>query len=79
MLDRILIAAAIVVACAGSALAQADMVCDQSGMTKLETDVNSITDATKKEMAMAKEAMAANDAQKCKTRMENAMKDKDAM
>lgn len=79
LLDRILIATAIVVACADSAAAQADMVCDQSGMTKLETDVNSITDATKKEMvtkemAMVKEAMAANDAQKCKTHMENAMK-----
>ncbi|SDA92868.1 hypothetical protein SAMN03159448_04866 [Sinorhizobium sp. NFACC03] len=53
-------------------------------MTKLETDVNSIRDASKKEMAtkemaMAKEAMTANDTQKCKTHIENAMKGKDGM
>lgn len=84
MLNKFLIAAFVAAASAGAAYAQADLVCDQAGMTKLETDVNSITDATKKneatkEMAMAKEAMAANDTAKCKTHMENAMKGKDAM
>ncbi len=84
MLTRLLIAAVIAAVPVSSALAQADIVCDQAGMTKLETDVNSITDATKKDMAqkelaMAKEALTANDMEKCKSHMENAMKGKDAM
>ncbi|WEX79239.1 hypothetical protein PYH37_005200 [Sinorhizobium numidicum] len=84
MLNRILIAAVIAAAPASSVFAQADLVCDQAGMTKLETDVNSITDATKKDMAqkelaMAKEAMTANDMAKCKSHMENAMKGRDPM
>jgi hypothetical protein len=53
-------------------------------MTKLETDVGQITDSGRKEMAqkelaMAKEAMTANDQEKCKTHMANAMKGKDPM
>ena len=84
MLKKILVVAAISAACASSALAQADITCDQAGMTKLETDVGQITDSGRKEMAqkelaMAKEAMAANDQTKCKSHMENAMKGKDPM
>ncbi|MBK5566077.1 hypothetical protein [Ensifer sp. SSB1] len=84
MFNRLLIAAVMATSLTGAAMAQTDMACDQAGMTKLETDVNSITDATKKEMAtkelaMAKEAMAAKDTAKCKTHMDNAMKGKDAM
>ncbi|MCA1369954.1 hypothetical protein [Ensifer aridi] len=84
MLKKMLAAAAISAVCVSTAFAQADIVCDQSGMTKLETDVGQITDSGKKEMAqkelaMAKEALAANDQEKCKTHMENAMKGKDPM
>ena len=84
MFNRLLIAAIMALFFTGGAIAQADMTCNEAGMTKLETDVNSITDATKKkaatkELAMAKEAMTAKDMAKCKTHMENAMKGKDAM
>ena len=84
MLNRLLIAAIMAISFTGGAMAQTDLTCDKAGMTKLETDVNSITDATKKkaatkELAMAKEAMTAKDMAKCKTHMENAMKGKDAM
>ena len=84
MFNKLLIAAVMATSFTGAAMAQADMTCDEAGMTKRETDVNSITDATKKEaatkeLAMAKEAMAAKDTAKCKTHMENAMKGKDAM
>lgn len=53
-------------------------------MTKLETDVGQITDTGRKEMAqkelaMAKEALAANDQEKCKSHMANAMKGNDPM
>ncbi|APG91630.1 hypothetical protein [Sinorhizobium americanum] len=84
MFKKLLVAAAISAACVSPALAQADLVCDQAGMTKLETDVGQITDSGRKEMAqkeliMAKEALAANDQEKCKTHMANAMKGKDPM
>ncbi len=79
MLTRILIAGALSVAFAAPVLAQADIVCDQAAMTKLETDISQFTDATRKdfatkELAMAKEALAANDTEKCKTHMANALK-----
>lgn len=84
MLRKMLVAAAISGACVSPAFAQADMVCDQAGMTRLETDVGQITDTGRKEMAqkelaMAKEALAANDQEKCKSHMANAMKGKDPM
>ena len=84
MFRKMLIAAAMSAACVSPAFAQADIVCDQVGMTKLETDVGQITDSGRKEMAekelaMAKEALAANDQAKCKSHMENAMKGKDPM
>ncbi|MEI3855539.1 MULTISPECIES: hypothetical protein [unclassified Ensifer] len=84
MFNKLLIVAVMAASFTGAAMAQADMTCDEAGMTKLETDVGSITDATKKDMAtkelaMAKEAMAAKDTAKCKTHMDNAMKGKDAM
>ncbi|AFL52924.1 hypothetical protein ABIE78_001183 [Sinorhizobium fredii] len=84
MLKQMLVAAAISAVCVSPVFAQADLVCDQAGMTKLETDVGQITDSGRKEMAqkelaMAKEAMTANDQEKCKTHMANAMKGKDPM
>ncbi|ACP25738.1 hypothetical protein NGR_c19750 [Sinorhizobium fredii NGR234] len=84
MLKKMLVAAAIAAAFGSPAFAQADIVCDQAGMTKLETDVGQITDSGRKEMAqkelaMAKEALTANDQDKCKTHMTNAMKGKDPM
>jgi hypothetical protein len=84
MLKKMFAAAAISAVCASPAFSQADIVCDQAGMTKLETDVGQITDSGKKEMAqkelaMAKEALAANDQEKCKTHMGNAMKGQDPM
>ncbi|THK34400.1 hypothetical protein EHS39_30570 [Ensifer sp. MPMI2T] len=84
MLNKVLVAAAMLTAIASPVFAQADITCDQAGLTKLETDVGQITDSGRKEMAqkelaMAKEAMAANDQAKCKSHMENAMKGKDPM
>ncbi|KSV64995.1 hypothetical protein N185_34140 [Sinorhizobium sp. GW3] len=53
-------------------------------MSKLEKDVKSIKDEMKKdyankELAMAKDALASNDSDKCKTHMSNAMKGNDPM
>ncbi|WP_026621355.1 hypothetical protein M728_001931 [Ensifer sp. WSM1721] len=84
MLKKMFAAAAISAVCVSPAFAQADLICDQAGMTKLETDVSQITDSGKKEMAqkelaMAKEALAANDQEKCKSHMANAMKGQDPM
>jgi len=80
MLTRLLIASAMSVTFAAPVLAQADIVCDQAALTKLETDISNFTDTTQKdnatkELAMAKEALAANDTEKCKTHMANALKD----
>jgi hypothetical protein len=79
MLTRILVAAALSAAVSSPVLAQADIVCDQAAMTRLETDIGQFTDATRKdfaekELAMAKEALAANDTEKCKVHMANALK-----
>ncbi|MCA1491774.1 hypothetical protein [Sinorhizobium alkalisoli] len=79
MLTRFLIAGALSAAFVSPVFAQADMICDQDGLSKVETEVGAFTDATRKdyaekELAMAKEAMAANDAEKCKTHMANALK-----
>ncbi|WEX76227.1 hypothetical protein PYH37_004519 [Sinorhizobium numidicum] len=84
MLKKVLIAAAMSGAFASPLFAQADIVCDQAAMTKLETDVGQITDAMKKdyaekELAAAKQALAANDTDTCKTHMSNAMKGNDPM
>jgi hypothetical protein len=79
MLTRILVAAALSAVVSSPVLAQADIVCDQAAMTRLETDIGQFTDATRKdfaekELAMAKEALAANDTEKCKVHMANALK-----
>ncbi|MDK1378513.1 MULTISPECIES: hypothetical protein [unclassified Sinorhizobium] len=84
MLNKVLVAAAMLTAVASPVFAQADIKCDQAGMTKLETDVGQITDAMKKdyankELAMAKEAMNAKEMDKCKTHMSNAMKGNEPM
>jgi hypothetical protein len=51
------------------------MMCDEAGMTKMQTGVMGMTDATKKEMAMkemtmAKEKMANKDEKGCMMHME---------
>ncbi|MDK1388724.1 hypothetical protein QN224_25270 [Sinorhizobium sp. 8-89] len=84
MLNKVLVAAAIFTAVASPVFAQADITCDQAAMAKLETDVSQVTDSARKELAqkelaMAKEALAANDQDKCKTHMSNAMKGNDPM
>ncbi|MBB4185635.1 hypothetical protein [Sinorhizobium terangae] len=84
MLNKVLVAAAMLTAVASPVFAQADIKCDQAAMTKLETDVGQITDAmkkdyAKKELAMAKEAMNAKDMEKCKTHMSKAMKGNEPM
>jgi hypothetical protein len=84
MLRKLLVGAFLCVLVAPSAFAQSDITCTQAAMTKLETDVKAITDEMKKdyankELAMAKQALAANDADKCKTHMSNAMKGNDPM
>ncbi len=82
---RTLLTATVLLALAGpSAFALSDIVCDQANMSKLETDVKAMTDEMKKdyankELAMAKEALASNDNDKCKTHMSNAMKGNDPM
>ncbi|WP_077967109.1 hypothetical protein [Ensifer adhaerens] len=82
---KTLTTAAVLVALAGSsAFALSDIACDQANMTKLENDVKAITDEMKKdyankELAMAKEALASNESDKCKTHMSNAMKGNDPM
>jgi hypothetical protein len=84
MLKTMLTAAALFVAATPPAFALSDIVCDQSNMSKLEKDVKSIKDEMKKdyankELAMAKDALASNDSDKCKTHMSNAMKGNDPM
>jgi hypothetical protein len=51
------------------------MMCDEAGMSKMQTGVMGMTDATKKEMAMkemsmAKESMAKKDDKDCAMHME---------
>ncbi|MGF6178812.1 hypothetical protein [Ensifer sp. 4252] len=84
MLKKMIAAAALCIFVAPSAFAQADIACNQAAMAKLETDVKAITDEMKKdyankELTMAKEALASNDSDKCKTHMSNAMKGNDPM
>lgn len=84
MLRKLIAGAILCIIAAPSVFAQADIVCNQAAMAKLETDVKAITDEMKKdyankELAMAKEALASNDADKCKTHMSNAMKGNDPM
>ena len=53
------------------------MKCDEDTMTRYQTDIDAMTDAEKKatsvkELEMAREAMKANDMDKCMTHMETA-------
>ena len=53
----------------------ADMMCDEAGMSKMQTGVMGMTDASKKEMAMkemsmAKESMAKKDDKGCMMHMQ---------
>ncbi|MCV9965671.1 hypothetical protein OIU34_27740 [Pararhizobium sp. BT-229] len=85
MLKFTLAAALLGTVLSGAAIAQdATMKCDEASMMKLETDTTAMTDAAKKEtamkeMALAKEAMAAKNMEKCTTHMNNAMLGKSSM
>ncbi|MBD9488208.1 hypothetical protein [Ensifer sp. ENS11] len=75
---------AFVAAFAAPALAQTDVVCDAAALTKAEQQISQINDGAKKiesakELAMAKDAMTANDLEKCKSHLGNAIKGMDAM
>ena len=53
----------------------ADMMCDEAGMSKMQTGVMAMTDASKKEMAMkemgmAKESMMKKDDKNCMMHMQ---------
>ncbi|KSV62254.1 hypothetical protein [Sinorhizobium sp. Sb3] len=66
------------------ALAQTDIVCDAAAIAKAEQQIAQISDGAKKvestkELTMAKDAMAANDLEKCKSHLGNAIKGMDAM
>ncbi len=79
MLTRILIAGALSAAFASPVFAQADIICDQANMERLETDVSLLTDDARRayaadQLAMAKQALAANDIDKCKTHMASALR-----
>jgi hypothetical protein len=79
MLTRILAAAGLALAFAiAPAAAQDKMMCDEASMMKMNTGMEAMTDAAKKEEAMkeiqmAKEAMDKKDDAGCKMHMENAM------
>lgn len=56
-----------------------EMKCDDASMMKVQGDIDATTDAmmkekAMKEMAMASDAMKANDAEKCTMHMDAAMK-----
>ncbi|MBP1883553.1 hypothetical protein [Sinorhizobium mexicanum] len=75
---------AFIAALAAPALAQTDVVCDAAAIAKAEQQISQISDGAKKvesakELTMAKEAMAANDLEKCKSHLGNAIKGMDAM
>ncbi|WP_104668810.1 hypothetical protein [Ensifer adhaerens] len=69
---------------AAPAAAQTNVVCDEASIVKAEQQIGQISDGAKKiesakELGMAKDAMAANDVEKCKSHLENAIKGMDAM
>ncbi|MBZ7927527.1 hypothetical protein LAC81_36940 (plasmid) [Ensifer adhaerens] len=73
-----------VAALATAAFAQTDVVCDEAALLKAEQQIGQINDGAKKiesakELDMAKQAMAANDVEKCKSHLSNAIKGMDAM
>lgn len=52
-----------------------EMKCDEATMTRYQTDIDAMTDAEKKatsvkELELAREAMKANDTEKCLTHMD---------
>lgn len=80
---RILIAGVLGVGLTTYASAQDMMKCDEASMMKMQTEMDAMTDPAMaqqkdmamKEMAMAKEAMAANKTDDCTMHMENASKE----
>ncbi|OHV78035.1 hypothetical protein [Ensifer sp. LCM 4579] len=79
MLTRILIACALSAGFASPVFAQADIICDQDGLSEVETKIGAFTDLTRKDyaekkLAEARQAFAANDTDACKTHMADALK-----
>jgi len=77
MLKSTFIAAAFgfVLIAPASATHDPEMKCDEATMTRYQADIDAMTDAEKratsvKEMEMAREAMKANDTEKCLTHMD---------
>ncbi|HEV7323344.1 MAG TPA: hypothetical protein VGO04_32470 [Ensifer sp.] len=75
---------ALMAAFATPALAQQQVVCDEASIAKAEQQVAQISDGSKKvestkELTMAKDAMMANDMEKCTSHLDNAIKGMDAM
>lgn len=75
---------AFVASLAAPALAQTSVVCDEASIMKAEQQIAQINDGAKKiesakELSMAKDAMTANDLEKCKSHLDNAIKGMDAM
>ncbi|MGO4623598.1 hypothetical protein AB4Z34_15825 [Ensifer sp. 2YAB10] len=75
---------ALIAVFAAPAAAQTNVVCDEASIVKAEQQIGQISDGAKKiesakELAMAKDAMTANDVEKCKSHLENAIKGMDAM
>ncbi|OOG72905.1 hypothetical protein BLJAPNOD_05139 [Ensifer sp. M14] len=75
---------AFVAALASPAFAQTNVVCDEASIMRAEQQIAQINDGTKKiesakELTMAKDAMTANDLEKCKSHLGNAIKGMDAM
>ncbi len=83
MLRRILTAGVLGLGLTNYASAQEMMKCDDESMMKMQTEMDAMTDPAMaqqkdmamKEMAMAKEAMAANKTDECTMHMENASKE----
>ena len=75
---------AFLAALAAPAFAQTSVVCDEAAIMKAEQQIAQINDGAKKiesakELTMAKDAMTANDLDKCKSHLDNAIKGMDAM
>jgi len=75
---------ALIAAFASPALAQQKVVCDEASLAKAEQQIAQISDGAKKiestkELTMARDAMMANDMEKCTSHLDNAIKGMDAM
>ncbi|MGF6178730.1 hypothetical protein [Ensifer sp. 4252] len=84
MILKPVVTLAFITALAAPALAQTSVVCDEASIMRAEQQIAQINDGAKKiesakELTMAKDAMTANDLEKCKSHLDNAIKGMDAM